>query len=74
MMVNKTVKAIFTQIMNTITVAINGQGSVTKSPDQAAYAPGTSVTLTATPAAGWSFDHWEIDGVTKTENPTIMTA
>ena len=33
-------------------------GTVTKSPDQASYAAGTEVTLTATPAAGWAFDGW----------------
>jgi hypothetical protein len=70
----KTIKAFFTQILNTITVVITGQGTVAKNPDQAAYIPGTSVTCTATPAAGWKFDHWEVDGVTKTENPTTVTA
>lgn len=75
MMVNKTIRAVFTQILNTLGINIEGQGSVVKSPDQPAYVPGTQVTLTATPAAGWQFSHWTFeDGSEKTENPTVVTA
>ncbi|HPS00534.1 MAG TPA: SUMF1/EgtB/PvdO family nonheme iron enzyme, partial [Candidatus Sumerlaeota bacterium] len=36
---------------------VNG-GAVSKNPDFSTYAPGTSVTLQATPAAGWVFAGW----------------
>jgi hypothetical protein len=74
MMANKTIVAIFKRIMNTLTISIVGSGTVTKSPDAAEYTPGTSVTLTAVPAAGWSFDHWTVDGVDVSPNPTIVVA
>lgn len=46
------------EIVYTLTVNVTGQGSVARAPDQASYAPGTTVTLTATPAAGWRFTGW----------------
>ncbi len=42
----------------TLTVNVTGSGSVTKAPDQAQYASGTVVQLTAVPAAGWVFSGW----------------
>lgn len=50
----------------TLTVARTGQGTITSSPAgincgaacSAAFADGTSVTLTPTPATGWQFSHW----------------
>ncbi len=45
----------------TLAVAIVGQGTVTKSPTGTIYKEGTSVKLTATPATGYKFDHWEVD-------------
>jgi hypothetical protein len=38
-----------------------GSGSVTKVPDQPLYDYGSSVELTATPAAGWHFVGWSGD-------------
>jgi uncharacterized repeat protein (TIGR02543 family) len=48
-------------------------GSVTKSPDQASYAAGTVVTLTATPAVGYSFTNWSgaASGTTTTTTVTV---
>jgi hypothetical protein len=43
----------------TLTTAVSGQGSI--SPDAGSFASGTQVVLTATPASGWSFSHWEGD-------------
>lgn len=43
----------------TLTVVIEGQGSV--DPPGGSYAPGSSLTVTATPADGWRFDRWEGD-------------
>ncbi len=42
----------------TLAVSTSGQGTVTRSPNQTTYAPGTVVTLTAAPAAGFTFTNW----------------
>lgn len=44
-----------------LTVNMNGQGSVQLSPDKPIYNNGDEVTLTATPAAGWTFTGWSGD-------------
>jgi uncharacterized repeat protein (TIGR02543 family) len=56
----------------TLTTSVVGSGSVSKNPDQATYTYGTSVQLTATPAAGWSFSHWTGD-LTGSTNPDSVT-
>jgi hypothetical protein len=43
-----------------LTTIIEGQGSV--SPGSGAFASGSVVTLTASPASGWSFSHWGGNG------------
>jgi hypothetical protein len=45
-------------------------GTVTKNPDQGSYAPGTPITLTATPASGFAFGSWggDASGV----NPSVQ--
>jgi hypothetical protein len=50
-----------TQNQYALTVSTLGSGTVTKSPDKAAYNPGEVVTLTANPSAGWSFGAWSGD-------------
>ncbi|MGD6934074.1 MAG: LamG-like jellyroll fold domain-containing protein [Candidatus Bathyarchaeia archaeon] len=45
----------------TLTVNINGDGTVTKNPNQATYTSGTIVTLTAVPNADASFVGWSGD-------------
>lgn len=45
----------------TLSTTVNGQGSITRSPDKAAYYEGDIVTLTATAAAGWAFSSWSDD-------------
>jgi GH35 family endo-1,4-beta-xylanase len=58
----------------TLTVQVQGSGSVTLDPAGGSYARGTAVTMTAMPAEGWVFDHWEgatIDGYTN--NPQVIT-
>ncbi|HSA94722.1 MAG TPA: InlB B-repeat-containing protein, partial [Acidobacteriota bacterium] len=47
-------------------------GSITRSPDLAQFTAGTTVTLTAVPAAGYVFDHWEGDAA-GAANPTTVT-
>jgi hypothetical protein len=51
-----------------LTVKTEGQGTVTKSPDKAAYACGEEITLTATPAPDWRFAGWRGD-VSGSDNP-----
>ncbi|WP_202621794.1 malectin domain-containing carbohydrate-binding protein [Pontibacter russatus] len=56
----------------TLSVSTTGSGTVTKSPNQATYASGTSVSLTATPASGYAFSGWSGDA-TGTSNPLSVT-
>ncbi|MDP2931605.1 MAG: hypothetical protein Q8O05_03775, partial [Chloroflexota bacterium] len=58
---NKTVTATFNEARYTLAVSTTGQGSVARTPDQPTYPIGTVVTLTASPATGWSFDRWSGD-------------
>ncbi|MBH8559912.1 InlB B-repeat-containing protein [Hymenobacter negativus] len=55
-----------------LTVSTAGSGTVTKNPDQATYASGASVSLTATPAAGYQFSGWSGD-TTGSTNPLTVT-
>ncbi len=56
-----------------LTLLINPSagGSVTKNPDQASYDSGSSVILTATPNAGYTFTSWSGDA-TGTTNPLTV--
>ncbi|WP_167856769.1 InlB B-repeat-containing protein [Hymenobacter aquaticus] len=56
----------------TLTTAVVGSGSVTKNPNAASYASGTIVSLTATPATGYTFSGWSGDA-TGTTNPLSVT-
>ena len=55
-----------------LTINIDGNGTVTKNPDQTTYTYGTIVELTANPDSGWSFDHWSGD-LTGSNNPETIT-
>jgi hypothetical protein len=55
-----------------LTISIDGNGEVTKNPDQETYEYGTIVELTATADTGWSFSHWNGD-LTGSENPEEIT-
>jgi hypothetical protein len=54
----------------TLTVNTDGDGSVAKNPDQAAYY-NEYVELTADPSAGWSFDQWSGD-LSGSANPETL--
>jgi len=69
---NKSVTAHFTANQYTLTITIDGSGSVTKNPNQATYNYGQVVTLTAVPSAGWTFNSWTAD-LTGSQNPTTIT-
>jgi uncharacterized repeat protein (TIGR02543 family) len=68
---NKTVTATFVE-QYSITVNINGGGTVTKSPDKAFYDLNDVVQLTATPATGWAFTGWS-GALSGTVNPQNLT-
>jgi hypothetical protein len=62
--------AVFSITGRTLTVNVSpaGAGTVAKSPNQAGYADGASVQLTASPGTGWSFSAWS-GAVTGSTNP-----
>ncbi|HYG98421.1 MAG TPA: DUF6055 domain-containing protein [Terriglobales bacterium] len=67
----KTVTATFAPGYS-VTVNVVGSGTVTKSPSADAYASGSSVTLTASPASGYVFSGWSGD-LTGSTNPATVT-
>ncbi|WP_205513071.1 InlB B-repeat-containing protein [Longitalea arenae] len=56
----------------TTNVSPSGGGSVSRSPDASSYAAGTVVTLTATPASGYTFTGWS-GGASGTNATTTVT-
>jgi len=72
MFTDKIITAVFTQIQHNLTVNTQGQGSVALNPAGGTYNEGTQVTLTATPAQGWQFDHWSGD-LSGSTNPATIT-
>ena len=56
-----------------LTIAISGQGTTTPSPGTYTYDKGEEVTVTATPASDWKFDHWSghASGTTTTVTITM---
>ena len=72
---SKTVTANFIKIpysQYTLTVYLNGTGSVTKKLDKSAYNRWESVTLTATPGSGYTFSNWSGDA-SGASNPITVT-
>ena len=53
-------------------VRTQGQGTVTRDPQQDSYKKNQKVTLTATPADGWVFDGWSGDANGK-QNPLTFS-
>jgi hypothetical protein len=68
---DKVVTAHFVMCQYTLTVNIDGSGSVTKNPDQPTYTYGTSVVLTAIPSIGWEFSYWTGD-LSGSDNPETI--
>ncbi len=70
---DSTVIAVFTEFPTfTLTMAAHGLGDVTPPVGYHTYTQGDIVTLEATPADGWLFDHWEGD-LTGSTNPVNLT-
>ena len=69
---NKTVTAVFLQYYYTLTTSVSGQGSVAANPAGPTYPSNTTVTLTATPDAGWQFSQWTGDLTGSTNPATIV--
>jgi len=59
----------------TLTIDVNDptMGTTNPSPGTYAYQEGTTATVTATPNTNFRFDHWTLDGETRTENPITIT-
>ncbi|QIL77940.1 hypothetical protein G7064_05245 [Hymenobacter sp. HDW8] len=77
MSANKSITATFTQTPPTTytlttTASPTVGGSIGRSPNATSYASGTVVSLTATPAAGYTFTGWSGDA-TGTTNPLAVT-
>lgn len=56
----------------TLVVNTNGNGTAAKNPNQTAYTSGTSVTLTASAASGYSFTGWS-GSASGSSNPLTVT-
>ncbi len=59
----KAIKAVFVEKMYDLVVEVEGEGAVEEQVVQTkgVYQEGTTVELSAIPANGWSFNHWEGD-------------
>ena len=66
------VEPIATPGPHTLSVTNSGSGSVAVDPDLADYIHNSSVTLTATAQAGWTFVNWSGD-LSGSENPAVVT-
>lgn len=72
MTMDKAITAHFVEAV-TVTTRTNGSGTVNSSqPTGTPLLPGTKVTLTATPAAGWKFTGWS-GSCSGAENPLTVT-
>src|SRR6056297_3257746 len=55
----------------TLNITIEGEGDVNLDPDRSSYSEGTAVDITAIPATGHVFDHWEGSGFYGETNQNI---
>ncbi len=69
---NADVQANFEQDIYVLNTTANGNGTISRSPDQPDYLSGTNVDLLATPDEGWEFDNWSGD-ITGNSNPVTLT-
>jgi uncharacterized repeat protein (TIGR02543 family) len=69
---DKDVTATFAQDKYTLTVGVEGEGTVSQDPQSETYFYGEVVTLTATTDTGWSFSGWSGD-LSGTDSPETIT-
>ncbi len=62
MNIDHTLGAVFTRITYTLTISVSGHGTTDPAVGSHGYASGSTASVSATPASGWSFDHWVLDG------------
>ncbi|HPC17179.1 MAG TPA: carboxypeptidase regulatory-like domain-containing protein [Candidatus Hydrogenedentes bacterium] len=68
----KDVKAVFVR-QYTLTVAKTGEGATTPTVGEYTYDTGQTVSVAASPAEGWRFDHWTLQGADAgTSNPIAV--
>jgi len=71
-----TLHAVFVEVTveYTLTITVAGSGTTDPAPGDHVYEEDTVVPVTATAAAGWNFDHWELDTVdVGSANPIDVT-
>jgi hypothetical protein len=69
----KAITAVFIR-QYTLSIAVSPDGGGTVSPAASVYDAGSVVTLTATPAEGYKFDHWEGDAAGTTATIVLNLA
>lgn len=69
---NMTVTAVFVHITYTLTMEVEGEGTVNPPVGTHTYNQGDQVVISATPAPGWVFDGWQ-GGYRGTDNPAAVT-
>lgn len=62
------VTAVFEKKSYPLSISIEGEGTVSKNPDQSEYKFGSTVELTANPSQNWEFVEWSGD-TSSTDNP-----
>ncbi|MDD5509753.1 MAG: InlB B-repeat-containing protein [Dehalococcoidales bacterium] len=70
---NKTVTANFTPIVHTLSLGVDGIGSIQPAAGAHEYNEGDVVTITATPGEGWQFDGWSGDVADSKSAVTTVT-
>ncbi|MCX5992508.1 MAG: InlB B-repeat-containing protein [Chloroflexi bacterium] len=65
---NRTVVASFTKLTYSLQTQVDASGGGTVDPDSGTFEAGTQVSVTATPASGYRFNHWG-GSATGTSNP-----
>jgi len=56
----------------TLTINTTAGGTTDPAPGTYTHPEGVSVVVTAIPDSGYEFDHWVLDGTTRTENPITV--
>ena len=63
-------KPVFQAILYTLTISVDGLGSINPASGTYKYINGTKVLLNATASKGWKFNYWTLDDKIWAENPT----